>query len=231
MFRDRVDAGRRLAQRVQALGLEDPITLGLPRGGVVVAAEVAELLGSPLDVLIVRKVGMPYEPEVTIGAIGEEGVDCLDWPAIGVAEVTALELARTVRQQRAEVERRSVRYRGMLPPTPLTDRTAVIVDDGIVTGSTARTACRIARGRGAEHIVIATPVITTRTAEQLADECDELVSLMTPDQVIAVSQFYGHFEPVSDRRVGEILTRYRDRYVHTAHATSSGDQPLRAPGA
>ena len=151
MFRDRVDAGRRLAQRVCELDLDDPITLGLPRGGVVVAAEVAEAVRSPLDVLIVQKLGMPFEPEIAMGAIGEDSVEFLDWAAIEAAGVTDLEVAGVIRRGRAELERRSIHYRGMRPPMSLVGRTALIVDDGIATGSTARTACLIARAHAARH--------------------------------------------------------------------------------
>ncbi len=214
MFRDRVDAGRRLAQRVRELDLDDPITLGLPRGGVVVAAEVAEAVRSPLDVLIVQKLGMPFEPEIAMGAIGEDSVEFLDWAAIEAAGVTDLEVAGVIRRGRAELERRSIHYRGMRPPMSLVGRTALIVDDGIATGSTARTACLIARARGASRVVVAVPVATPHTVERMEQDCDDLLCLRTPEDFVAVGQYYRSFDPVSDDEVEALLRRVGDRYAN-----------------
>jgi len=216
MFRDRVDAGKRLAQHVRELELEDPITLGLPRGGVVVAAEVADAIRSPLDVLIVRKLGLPFAPEVAMGAIGEDGVELLDWATIETAGVTDFEVAAVIRKERAELERRSIHYRGLRPAMSLLDRTALIVDDGIATGSTARTACRIARARGAARIVVAVPVATPHTVERMNDECDDLICLRTPVDFMAVGQYYRHFDPVSDDEVEAILRQAVDHQAAMA---------------
>ncbi|MGF1667391.1 MAG: phosphoribosyltransferase [Acidimicrobiia bacterium] len=212
MFHDRVDAGRRLAERIRSTDLDDPVVLGLPRGGVVVAAEVAEALRSPLDVLIVRKLGLPFQPELAMGAIGEDWVEILDWATIEAAGVTDLEVAGVIRKERAEMERRSLRYRGNRPPVALEGRTALIVDDGIATGSTARAACRIARARGAARVVVAVPVATPHTVARMEHECDDLVCLRTPIDFAAVGQFYNHFDPVSDEEVEAVLDRCARRF-------------------
>jgi putative phosphoribosyl transferase len=212
MFRDRTDAGRRLAERVRALELDDPITLGLPRGGVVVAAEVADRIDSQLDVLIVRKLGLPFQPEVAMGAIGEDWVEILDWPTVHAAGVTDLEVAAVIRAERAEMERRSIHYRGMRPPISLAGRTALIVDDGIATGSSARAACRIARARGAQRVIVAVPVATPHTVSRMEHDCDDLVCLRTPVDFAAVGEFYRSFEPVSDEQVEALVERARTRF-------------------
>ncbi len=149
LFADRVDAGRRLAAGLQHLRGQDVVVLGLPRGGVPVAEEVARSLGAPLDVIVVRKIGVPFQPELGMGAIGEDGVRIVD---VGVMEMTGAtdrEFGVVEARERTELERRSRRFRGNRTRVPLVGRTAVIVDDGIATGSTARAACQVARAHGA----------------------------------------------------------------------------------
>ena len=158
VFDNRVDAGKRLAARLRHLAESDPVVLGLPRGGVPVAAEVAKALNAPLDVIVVRKLGLPFQPEVAMGAIGEGGVRVLDPALIARAGVSAAELAQVEETERATLESRSARFRRGRERADLTGRTVVIVDDGIATGATARAACEVARRLGATRVILAVPV-------------------------------------------------------------------------
>ena len=167
-FVDRRDAGRRLAERLMSLRGEDAVVLGLPRGGVPVAFEVARALGAPLDVILVRKLGVPFQPELAMGAIGEGGARVVNDEVLRRAGVTPSELAEVEHREQAELDRRARRYRGGRPPVGLTGRTAVVVDDGIATGSTARAACLVARAQGAARVVLAVPVAPASTVEELS---------------------------------------------------------------
>jgi putative phosphoribosyl transferase len=158
IFEDRVEAGRRLGQRLGYLRGQDIVILGLPRGGVPVAFEVATALDAPLDVIVVRKLGVPFQPELAMGAIGEGGARVLDKHIISHVRVTEAELAAVEERERALLESRVARFRKGRTRTDLAGRTAVIVDDGIATGSTARVACRIARQLGAAKVILAVPV-------------------------------------------------------------------------
>jgi len=209
VFRDRREAGERLADRLA--GLEDirerdVTVLGIPRGGVVVADEVAERLAAPLDVVIPRKLGAPGNPELAIGAVapGQRVLDERMVRALGVPESY---LDREVARAEQEIERRERRYRAGLPPLELNDRTAIVVDDGVATGSTAVAALRWARARGAAAVVLGVPVAPAPTARQLSREADEVLALETPDLFHAVGQWYRHFGQVSDDEVVRILER------------------------
>ena len=160
MFRDRVDAGRRLAGELERRHLEseDVVVLGLPRGGVPVAFEVAQVLAKPLDIIMVRKLGVPFQPEFAMGAIGEGGVRVLNRETLQSAQVTGPELAAVEVRERAELERRSRRYRGDRPSVALVGRTAVVVDDGIATGSTMIAAIQAARRHKPRELIVAVPV-------------------------------------------------------------------------
>ena len=197
-FADRADAGRRLADRVEHLRDEDVVVLGLPRGGVPVAFQVARSLAAPLDVILVRKLGVPYQPEVAMGAVGEGGVLVLDEEVVALA---AIDRAGT---------RRARRFRGNRPRVSLRGRTALVVDDGIATGATARAACRVARAQGAARIVLAVPAGSPRAAAALRREVDELVVLEAPVDFAAVGQAYADFRPTQDDEVVELLRRSAD---------------------
>src|ERR1017187_3723407 len=198
VFADRADAGRRLAARLQHLAGERVVVLGLPRGGVPVALEVARALGAPLDVIVVRKLGVPFQPELGMGAIGEDGGRVINHEVVPAAGVSVQELAAVEEGERAEVQRRAWRYRGGRPRQPLGGRVAVVVDDGIATGSTARAACRIARAHGAARVVLAVPVAPPGWQDRIGGDADELVSVQTPRGFLAIGQFYADFCQVAD---------------------------------
>ena len=206
-FRDRRDAGRRLAQALAGRDLMDPVVLGLPRGGVPVAAELARALDAPLDVLVVRKLGLPRQPEVAMGAIGERGARVLNHDIISSGGVSSSELARVEERERAELEARLVRFRGDAPPVDLRGRTAVIVDDGVATGATARVASLVARELGAASVVLAMPVGSPDSIAELEamPEVDEVVCLSAPRGFMAVGMHYLDFTQTTDAEVQAIL--------------------------
>ena len=206
-FADRIDAGRRLARRLSAFRGRDAVVLALPRGGVPVGYEVARALGAPLDVILVRKLGVPYQPELGLGAIGEGGVRILNPRVVRMAGVPPDDIAAVEKRERAELERRATRYRGQRPRVPVEGRIAIVVDDGIATGSTARAACQVARALGAARVVLAAPVAPASTADELRDAADEIVLLDTPEEFWAIGQFYQDFAQVTDEAVVDLLAR------------------------
>ncbi|MGV9310652.1 phosphoribosyltransferase family protein [Streptomyces sp. NPDC003691] len=223
-YADRDDAGRRLATRLGHLAGHPLVVLGLPRGGVPVAARVAEALRAPLDVCLVRKLGVPFQPELGMGAVGEEGVRVVNDRVVRMGGIRDDELAAVEARERAVLTRRGRLYRGERAPEPLTGRTVVVVDDGVATGSTARAACRIARARGAARLVLAVPVAPPDWTDLLGGEADELVCPLTPPGFAAVGQFYSDFEQTGDTEVVDLLTRaaHRMREERPATATGSG---------
>ncbi|SFK96540.1 phosphoribosyltransferase family protein [Geodermatophilus ruber] len=224
-FLDRTDAGRQLGRRLEPLRATDVVVLGLPRGGVPVAAEVARALDAPLDVIVVRKLGAPFQPELAMGAVGEGGVTVLNQRVLRMAGIDDDEITSAEQRERAELERRALRFRGDRTRVPLTGRTALIVDDGIATGSTARAACAVARAQGATRVVLATPVCAPDSARALAaeTEIDEVVALELPRLFAAVGQFYEDFRATEDEEVVDIL-------AHTprpAERAPAGEPPPR----
>lgn len=204
-YRDRADAGRRLADKLTDLaGRPDAIVLGLVRGGVEVAQVIAERLGVPMDVLVVRKLGVPYAPEVAYGALGPGGVQVLN--EMVADRIGEAERAEVRQREQAELERRERLYRAGRPPLDLTGRTAVIVDDGLATGATARAAVQVARHLGAARVVVAVPVGSREAYEMLAAEADQVVILETPPDFMAVGAYYEDFHEVSDDEVTQALT-------------------------
>lgn len=220
-FEDRVDAGQRLGRRLAYLQDEDAVVLGLPRGGVPVAFEVAQELRAPLDVIVVRKLGLPFQPELAMGAIGEGGYEVLDRPLIARAGVTDRELQMVEARERSELESRVRRLRRGRDPLDLRGRVALIVDDGIATGATARVACEAARHKGARRVVLAAPVGPPDVREGIAG-ADEVVVLETPEPFLAVGYHYRDFSPTSDDEVVALLAeasrRERQRAVAAAAA-------------
>ncbi|HWS58586.1 MAG TPA: phosphoribosyltransferase family protein [Actinotalea sp.] len=234
LLRDRVDAGRRLAAVLGHLRAPDVVVLGLPRGGVPVAAEVARALGAPLDVIVVRKLGVPYRPELAMGAIGEEGVRVLHEEVLASTRVTADELAEVERRERAELDRRARLFRAGCPRLDLTGRTAVVVDDGLATGSTARAACQVARAYGAARVVLAVPVAPVGWQARMGAAADDYVALDTPAEFWAIGQFYRDFTQTTDEDVVACLDRQRggpvDREVEVRAGPIVLEGHLTVPG-
>ncbi len=205
LFTDRVAAGRRLAERLRYLRGRDVVVVGLPRGGVVVAAEVAKELDAPLDVIVVRKLGVPFQPEFGFGAIGEEGARVIDDAVVRLTGLTESQAAAVEARERGQLERRTGQLRAGRPPLELAGRTVVVVDDGVATGSTARAACQVARARGAAKVVLAVPVGQTDTIAALRDAADEVVCLRTPEGFFAIGESYANFSQTTDEEVIKVL--------------------------
>jgi len=207
-FADREDAGVRLAESLADLAGEDVVVLGIPRGGVEVAAVVARALGAPLDVVIPRKLGAPGNPELGLGAVAED-VEVLDERLIRLLKVKEGYLRQEVAAQQEEIRRRAAAYRQDRPPVPLEGRIAVVIDDGVATGGTAVAALRWARARGASKVILAVPVAPAEAVARLEREADEVRVLATPEPFYAVGQWYESFDQVSDDRVVELLSGAR----------------------
>ncbi|MCX4985628.1 alpha/beta family hydrolase [Streptomyces sp. NBC_00572] len=223
-FSDRTDAGRQLAARLDHLKGHDVVVLGLPRGGVPVAAEVADALDAPLDICLVRKLGVPTQPELAMGALGEGGVRVVNERVLQQAGVGARDLAAVEEREHAELEQRARRYRGSRQSVPLEGRTVLVVDDGLATGATALAACRVVRARGAARIILAVPVAPKGWTARLGGEADETVSVHAPELFYAIGQFYRDFEQTPDAEVLACLDRSR-----AAHGPVVQDADVRIP--
>lgn len=219
-FQNRVVAGRRLAEALRHYADAHPIVLGLPRGGVPVAFEVAHALGAPLDVLVVRKIGAPGRPELAIGAVGVD-VTIVDQEAVALLGVPDSYIARAAAQERALVHRTARLFQREGSPLDLTGRTAIIVDDGVATGSTALAAIEVARQLGAGRVTIATPVCAPQARTLLQNAADDVVCLEAPADFPAVGYYYEDFEQTTDAEVRELLRESRlEREAHF-HPTPS----------
>jgi putative phosphoribosyl transferase len=207
VFTDRTDAGRRLASRLRHLRGTDAVVLALPRGGVPVGYEVARALGVPLEVIVVRKLGVPFQPELAMGAIGEDRARIVNPEVVSLAGIDNRELAVVELSERGELRRRITRYRGERPRVPVAGRTAVVVDDGIATGATARAACQVARAQGAARVVLAVPVAPADTVATLAELADEVICVETPGWLGSVGQWYADFSQTPDEQVVALLER------------------------
>lgn len=205
LFADRRTAGLRLGPEVARAELVDPVVLGLPRGGVPVAAAVARALGAPLDVIVVRKLGVPDQPELAMGAVGEDGALVLNPGVIRAAHVDDQELRAVERRERAELERRVEIFRTVRPREPLAGRAVVIVDDGIATGATIRAAIQVARACGATTVAVAIPVAPPDVVAELRDDADTVICLEQPDPFWSVGTWYRTFDAVSSAEVVDIL--------------------------
>jgi putative phosphoribosyl transferase len=204
-FTNRREAGRRLGANLAHLATEKPVVVGLPRGGIPVAYEVAQALGAPLDVLVVRKLGCPWQPELGVGALGEGGIRVLNDSLMRRVGVAERELDVVAARESAEIERRVRRYRGERDPISVTGRTVIVVDDGLATGFTARAAIEVLRRRGAHRILLAVPVAPGDTLTELEAVADEVVCLSIPPEFRAIGQFYDDFTQTDDREVASLL--------------------------
>ena len=184
------------------------VILGLPRGGVPVAFEVARALDAPLDVIVVRKLGVPFQPEL---AMGEGGARIVDREVVSATRVSEAEFAVVEERERVELGQRARRFRGKRPRISLEGRTVVVVDDGIATGSTARAACQVARAQGATRVILAVPVAPPSSVEWLSGDADEVISLDTPEPFFGVGQFYSDFSQIKDTEVVDLLEWADDR--------------------
>jgi putative phosphoribosyl transferase len=206
-FHDRAQAGRQLGEKLMPLAGQKPVVVGLPRGGVPVAAEIARRLRAPLDVILVRKVGAPDRAELAAGAVGEDGVTVRNLAVLqGMGLSWEDDLADQVAKERAEVRRRAGSLRRGRPRVELLGRTVIIVDDGIATGSTVVAAMRVVRGLGARRVVLAVPVAPADTLERMAELADEVVCLHAPVRFVAVGQWFEDFRQVSEDEVRVLLS-------------------------
>ena len=206
MFHDRAEAGRALGRRLQEQRLEDPVILGLPRGGVVVAAQVADELDAPIDVLVARKLGVPRQPELAFGAVAP-GIVALRDDVVTAAGITKTQIDEAATRESAKLAELAERYRGGSPPVPVRGRTAVIVDDGLATGATATAAARSVRREQPAHVVVAIPVCAAETANELRQEVDLVICLGEYDSFRAVGMYYDDFASVTDDEVRRLIAR------------------------
>ena len=200
-FADRAQAGERLAERLEALGLVDPVILAIPRGGVVVGAAVAKRLGAPLDVALARKIGAPFNEELAIGAVGEDGSVVFSQGMVRRLDVSDAYIEDAVTHARGEIERRRREYVGDRAPLDVSGRTVVIVDDGIATGATAEVAARAVAAREPASVVVAAPVASPEAVRRLEGVADRVIVLEAPAFFSAVGQFYDRFEQLTDDEV------------------------------
>jgi putative phosphoribosyl transferase len=211
-FQDRYDAGRQLGTALAQRDIHDAVVLGLARGGVPVAYEVAAALDAPLDVLVVRKVGAPGNPEYGLGAVAEDDVVLLDDAAV-LRFGGNRDLDAAINHERDDLDRRVKRYRGSRPPASVSGRTAIVVDDGIATGGSAVAGVRTMRKRGADQVIVAVPVAAPSSVERLREEADDVVCLETPEMFLAVGSFYSDFGQTSDQEVIDLLERAHGKPV------------------
>jgi predicted phosphoribosyltransferase len=206
VFRNRTDAGRQLAERLSHYaGRDDVIVLALPRGGVPVGYEVAEALGAPLDVFIVRKLGLPGHEELAMGAIASGGVRVLNDRVVGAFRPSDKVIQSVEAEERRELERREREYRGGRPPLDVRGKTVILVDDGLATGSTMRAAVAALRRLGPARIVVAVPVGAAETCEEFTEEADEAICAQEPTPFYGVGMWYEDFSQTTDEEVRELL--------------------------
>jgi predicted phosphoribosyltransferase len=209
-FRDRADAGRRLAEALARYKDQHPIVLALPRGGVPVAAEVARILDAPVDLILVRKIGVPYQPELAMGAVvdGPEPLVVRNEDIIKIAGVSETEFGRIRDRELAEIQRRRSRYLGDRPHPEFDGQVVIVIDDGVATGATTRAALRAVRARNPKRLILAVPVAPTDSLQELSDEADDIVCLEDYESFMAIGVYYSDFRQVSDEEVTEILARF-----------------------
>lgn len=212
-FQNREDAGRKLASELEEYSADSCVVVALPRGGVPVGYEIARMLGAPLDVCVARKIGVPWYPELGLGAVAEgEHID-LSRRLVEQVGLSPEQLAAEVQRQRMEVAERVQRYRGDRPRLPLSGRTVILVDDGVATGGTVRAAIQSIRAEAPKSIVLAVPVASSQALEELAPLCDRIVCLLAPEDFYAVGVWYDDFKQISDQEVLSLLALSRPERV------------------
>jgi putative phosphoribosyl transferase len=225
LFHDRIEAGAHLAERLGAYRGQDVLVLGIPRGGVPVAAEVARKLDAELDIVVARKLGAPFQPELAIGAVTANGGRYLNEALAQEAGVTQEYLAAVTADEMTEAHRREERFRGKRPGPRISGRTVIVVDDGLATGATMRAAVRSLRKRQPVRLVVAIPVGPPQTCAALRAEADEVIALHEPEPFLAVGLYYEDFRPTDEREI-ELLLRASQQSVRSrAQQTRSSDEP------
>ena len=218
-YTDRTDAGRQLAEALSSYAQrEDVILLALPRGGVPVAAEVAKQLRKPLDIFLVRKLGTPGHEELAMGAIAPGGYRVMNRDVVAMARVSEEEVAREEEKERAELNRRLASYRDDRPKPDLSGKTVVLIDDGLATGASMEVAAEAVREAGAARVVVAVPTAPPDSVERIEEVADEVISLITPSQFMAVGAWYESFEQTTDREVRELLAEVWSQGLHDANS-------------
>jgi putative phosphoribosyl transferase len=213
-FQDRVDAGKQLAERLKAYQSPGTVVLAIPRGGVPVAIEVAQGLHAPLDVVVTRKIPIPYNPEAGYGAVAEDGTIFLNEPLLSQLGLSQRQIERQAQQVLAEIDRRSSLYRGRLPRSSLTGKTAIIVDDGLASGFTMVAAVRSIQRQEAGRIVVASPTASGNAYELVKPVCDALVCIVVSRSYpFAVASFYRHWHDLTDDEVSDYLQRWQETHV------------------
>lgn len=211
IFENRQEAGKRLATELTKLLDEQPIIIALPRGGIPIGFEIAEILHAPLEVLVARKIGAPYNPEFGIGSIAEGNVRVVDEPIIKLLGISKEELNKVINKEKEELNRRVALYRNNKPLPMLKNRTVILVDDGLATGVTARAAIASIKKRKPKQLIFASPVCAYDTARELGHMVDRVICVTTPVDFAAVGLWYKSFEQVSDEEVVELLEKSRTR--------------------
>lgn len=217
MFANREQAARMLADELRDRALTDPLVLAIPRGGVVTGAVLARELGAELDVVLARKVRAPYQPELAVGAITEDGNLYLDPATTRFAEITPEYLAEECRHQLDEIARRKARIRSVRPQAAIRGRSVIVTDDGIATGSTMIAALRVAREQGPHELIVAVPVAPPDRLAEVRDHCDEAVCLLAAADFWAIGQFYEDFTPVDDAEVVALLQAVNEAHRIRVH--------------
>ena len=220
-YRDRQDAGQVLAGRLLSYAGGNALVLGIPRGGVPVAAEIARRLDAELDVVVARKLGAPHQPELAVGAVTSDGGRFLNMDVLRVVGVSERELDSVTRREMAEARRREERFRQGRPPAAIQGRVVIVVDDGLATGATMRASVRAVRKKSPARLVVAVPVGSEEACEALRAEADEVVCPWVPDFFGAVGYFYENFEPTEDEEVRDILREYSERSSASKKADSA----------
>jgi len=208
MFRNREDAALQLAEQLKGHLWHDPLVLGIPRGGVVVAAVLAQQLGADLDVVLARKLRAPFQPEWALGAISETGAVHLNDIDQELSPELRAYLARETRVQRAEIERRRKLYRAVRPAAPMTGRSVIVTDDGIATGSTMMAALKVARSHQPRELIVAVPVAAANRLAEVSTLCDDVVCLHASDSFWAIGEFFEDFTQIEDEQVVELLRSF-----------------------